>query len=161
MLTRMTFPINCLAERPIRFPSSFPPRIKTMTSTETVYNIVLMTLAYPLNTPVPQTWVGNALYTCPGDDAVLALLGLHAAMNSLYDRFEPENRRRIQMKDAEAAAYHLGVSGPAVGYAICGRFKKGEAGRHMNRLFWTEKVEIIQRSDGGVSAAQVASSVFD
>jgi hypothetical protein len=36
-----------------------------------------------------------------------------------------------------------------MGYAICGRFRKGEVGRLVDRLFWTAKVEVIQRSDGG------------
>lgn len=130
-------------------------------SADNPYSLILMSLAYPLNTPVPRVWVGNAVYTYFGGDAVMGLPGLDAAMNNLYDRMEPENRRRFQMKDAEGAAFQLAVGGPAVGYAICGRFKEGEAGRHVDQLSWTERVEVVQRSDGGMSAAQAASLSFD
>jgi len=127
-------------------------------SADKTYSVALMSLRYPLSTPVPRTWVGKTVYTYSGSDVVLGLPRLHAAMDNLYDRMEPgKNRRRFQMKDAEDAALMLAAGGPAVIYAICGRFKEGEEDRNVNRLYWTERIEVVQRSDGGIPAAQAPS----
>ena len=130
-------------------------------SADNPYSVVLKSAHYPLSTPVPRKWVGNTVYTYSGSDAVLELPRLHAAMDNLYDRMEPgKNRRRFQIEDAEDAAFMLAAGGPAVVCAICGRFKEGEAGkagRAVNRLYWIERVEVVQSSDGGIPAAQAAS----
>jgi len=126
-------------------------------SADNPYSVVVMSLAYPLNTPVPQTWVGNAVYTYSGRGAGLSHPDLDYAMDKEYDRMEPENRRRFQMEDAEDAAFMLAAGGPAVQFAICGRYKEGEGSRSVNRLYWTERIEVVQRYDGGILAAQAAS----
>ena len=98
------------------------------------------------------------VYTYSGSDAVQGLPRLHAAMDNLYDKMESgKNRRRFQIEDAEDAAFILAAGGPAVVYAICGRFREGEAGRTVNQLYWIERIEVVQRSDGGIPAAQAAS----
>jgi hypothetical protein len=58
-----------------------------MPSADDPFNLILIKLTHPPNTPVPTTWVGNALYLCPcpGDNTTLAPLDLRAAMNNPYD----------------------------------------------------------------------------